>query len=752
MVGSAQVRLPMDAKELSLNVVFKLNYPNSSVIGSSMVSGRLESLDPEGSDVYFKPILVLGFSRMNYEYSLIKDEIKSIHADESRASIYNSKSDCLNFVSLSDQLEFEYGASCDGSNCSLLDQLFGYLPKFMSMNVIECSSDKFVRFFFGFSNSGRIHNGFLQPFDPGNTLIAEGVWNENRNQLRFVACSILMNSSGKTSVGDCSTRLNLTIASVFSIRSRSPVFGQIWSNKSVVDVGYYDKIEIRTSNHRIQVLPGLRYEYTEIERAKRYCSGNNATKTKGARYPDPYSTDMKFDMVVRNDKKQNTWGVVIPIFANGHFLQQYPTLQHLGTLNDYGSLVNHTYGDFVNMSYSVILKPMNDGFEVGVKTSSKEMIYISAEGTYNTNTGLLCMVGCWSREAHGEKLFNTSAYVDCEIIIKIQFPHWTAGVMPKGTIESMRQRMDPLYFEQLSLMATSITVRQADRSIWRMDLEIAMVLISNSLACVFLGLQLLHVKNSPQVLAYVSVVMLLVLTIGHMVPLLLNFDALLSNHRRQNVFLGTGDWLEINEIVVRAITMITFLLEARLLQLTWSSRNGNGSRNDLWATEKKILYLSLPLCLFGALVALLLHPLKPSVRRLRYQRVSRWRDLKAYAGLILDAFLFPQIIFNILCGSKENALALPYYFGTTVVRLLPHAYDLFRAHSSALKLDLWYIYANPRMNFYSTSWDIVICCCGLLFAVVIYLQQRFGGGCVLPLRLRERYPYEKVPIAVADSK
>ena len=77
-----------------------------------------------------------------------------------------------------------------------------------------------------------------------------------------------------------------------------------------------------------------------------------------------------------------------------------------------------------------------------------------------------------------------------------------------------------------------------------------MVLVSNTLVCVFVGLQLLHEKKHPDVLPYISVVMLAVITLGHMIPLILNFEALfMANHSVQNTFLGSGGWLEVNEVV-----------------------------------------------------------------------------------------------------------------------------------------------------------------------------------------------------------
>lgn len=221
-----------------------------------------------------------------------------------------------------------------------------------------------------------------------------------------------------------------------------------------------------------------------------------------------------------------------------------------------------------------------------------------------------------------------------------------------------------------------------------------------------------------------------------------------------NVYLGRDGWLEVNEVLVRVITMLAFLLEFRLLQLAWSARS-NESLKCSWVSDTKVLYLSLPIYIAGGLIAWLVHRSRiPHPQqwykghRLGHQSLSMWGDLKSYGGLVLDGFLFPQILFNLFSDAKEKALSPWFYLGTTFVRLLPHAYDLYRSHSSTWSFH--YIYANPRMDFYSTTWDIVISAGGLLFACVIYLQQRYGGRCFVPSRFMQGSSYEKVPVAVTE--
>ncbi|KAL0398592.1 UNVERIFIED_CONTAM: hypothetical protein Sradi_2202500 [Sesamum radiatum] len=154
----------------------------------------------------------------------------------------------------------------------------------------------------------------------------------------------------------------------------------------------------------------------------------------------------------------------------------------------------------------------------------------------------------------------------------------------------------------------------------------------------------------------------------------------------------------------------------------------------------------------GGLIAWFLHlsrkaDHRPGIHHRGDKQQSFWGDLKSYAGLTLDGFLLPQVLFNIFSDSKEKALAPSFYVGITFVRLLPHAYDLYRSHIPTWSFN--YIYANPRLDYYSTTWDIIISVGGLLFAFFIYLQQQYGGRSLVPRRFRQRSTYEKVPVASA---
>ncbi|ONK68730.1 uncharacterized protein A4U43_C05F15300 [Asparagus officinalis] len=240
--------------------------------------------------------------------------------------------------------------------------------------------------------------------------------------------------------------------------------------------------------------------------------------------------------------------------------------------------------------------------------------------------------------------------------------------------------------------------------------------------------------------------MLAILTLGHMIPLVLNFEALFSrNHNQQNVLFRSGGWLQVNEVLVRVITMVAFLLLFYLLRVAWSSRSADEDKKGLWVAERKTLLFCLPLYAVGGLIALLVHLSSAGVLEKTHHH-SLWEDLLSYAGLILDNFLLPQFILNMFWNSKDKSLAPSFYVGTSFVRALPHVYDAYRAHHYIPHLSLSYIYASRDGDLYSSAWDIIIPCEVVVLVVIIYLQQRFGGASILPQRIKESGGYEMVPV------
>ncbi|XP_058776683.1 uncharacterized protein LOC131651012 [Vicia villosa] len=758
---------------LNLEAVFKLNSVFNSSNITNLVSGSLESLSSEkgDNDRYFEPISLMIFPKANYSYSLDTKEVENDFSFDSDDDDDNDDEEglSLNFDSLSfcsyplssaiTTLQLEYTHECSSSkNCTpVISGSSDQLPSHMSLKGIECSSSHTkkhkVRVLAEFSNSLDYYwNKNNHSLNTKTMLIGEGWWEEKKNMLYIVLCRFIggrkSSSLNGTQVGDCSTRLRLRFPSIWSINSTSSIVGQIWSNKSASDPNYFKMITFRNDHNYRVGGKDLKYEYSKLDIVKQSCSTNKVVAIQGKRYPDAYSYDMKFDMSVRESKKKVAWGSSSPLFVDDDSYESDLSLSSSGS--DAG-ILNNNNGSLFNISYRISLYAMSSSpFE---RNSLFNMSYysmkISAEGIYDSRNGTLCMVGC--RDLVSNEGTPTSHSLDCEVLMKFQFPSLDANDRSyiKGSIESTRHKSDPLYFKSLDVSARSYNVVFARRNAWRMDMEVIMTLISTTLACVFVGLQLYHVKKHPNVLPFISIFMMSILTLGHMIPLVLNFEALLAqNPNNKSYIIGYVEkWLEVNEISVRLITMVAFLLQFRLLHLTWSSRKTNESENNLWIAEKKASYVTFPLYAAGLLIALLLKLKnnRNSVTSMYRQHVSSWENIKSYGGFVLDGFLVPQVILNLFSNTKENALSSPFYFGTTFVRLLPHAYDLYRTRNYGDQDSYSYFYADPSEDFYSTSWDIFIPLACILLAIIIYLQQHFGAQCFLPRRFKGSKGYAKVP-------
>ncbi|XP_047165370.1 uncharacterized protein LOC124834665 [Vigna umbellata] len=758
---------------LNVNAVFKLNDVFNVSNITTLVTGSLENLSSEkGDDSYFEPISVLMLPNEKYNYTLDSAEVVNefsdgSDADQGLALNLDSLSFCKYPISSElGRLQLEYSRECHASkNCSISGSS-DKLPSLMSLTTIGCSlttKKHRLRVLVEFPDIS--YYVINQSFDPKTVLVGEGWWDEKNNMLCVVACHIMGKSSSLvgTHVGDCSVRLRLRFPSIWSIRNTSSIVGQIWSNKSGSDSGYFKMVTFRNDEGRGVGVPGLKYEFSRLETVNKSCPRpTHKPNEKTKRYPEAYSYSMRFDMSVKESMKRVGWGYSEPIAVDDE-ISEFSQYRSSGFISFSDEVPDETIdinnGSLFNMSYGISLSVLHPSKSVDknyVFNFSSERVKIIAEGVYDAGAGTLCMVGCRELNPISKSETPVAHSADCDILLKIQFPPLDSSDRSyiKGSIESRRKESDSLYFKRLDVSAVPNYRETARRKIWRMDMEVVMALISKTLACVFVGLQLYKVKREPNVFPFISLIMMSILTLGHMVPLVLNFEALLTpNPNNRRLIFGNNPWLEVNEISVRLVTMVAFLLQFRLLYLTWSARKSGESKNSQWIAERNTGIVTLLLYAAGLLVAFMLklkkNGDKDSVYIPMYNQPSPWENIKSYGGLVLDGFLLPQIILNLFLNTRVNVLSSSFYFGTTFVRLLPHAYDLYRTHTDDHLDNGSYYYADPSEDFYSTAWDIAIPLGGFFFAVIIYLQQRFGAHYILPQRFKR--VYQKVPV-VTDSE
>ncbi|KAJ8774190.1 hypothetical protein K2173_009621 [Erythroxylum novogranatense] len=753
MVGSGTT-VPEEGKPRVLEALVKITDVHSSASITSLVRGNITSLSASDSESYFEPISLLIFHKTNYKYT----EVSKIF-DHACAGGDDVPANMLLRLPLGTHIcsllyrsfnvfQLEYPSDCNShQKCNPLGGAIGYLPPAMSLRPLQCSEDKqSLRILLEFPNSS--YANYYLPFNPNITWIAEGSWDSKKNQLCAVACRINTSDSYTSShIGDCSMRLSLRFPAFWSIKNTRSIVGQIWSNKTVGDSGYFGKIKLSYKNDGIEI-PGLKYNYTVIDKAKASCKTDNPSGNTQKRYPEITTGDLELDMSVRDSKgKQLGWGRSRLLFVGNKFQSRNYVMSSSTSSPSPPSKIRDSTPQ--NISYNIYMS-----LSSSTKGSAKT-IEISAEGIYDAETGRMCLVGCKNLDLNN--LTQGSDSMDCEILINLQFPLEDSNDRVKGHIESKRTKSDPLFFETLSLSAVSFSSRYAENDIWRMDFEVILALVSNTLVCLFTVYQIMYAKKHHSLSSSISLLMLVVLTLGHLIPLVLNFEALFvkKSSRRIRIY-GTGAWLEQNEVIVRTITMVAFLLLFRLLLVVWSAKFADENQKASWNAEKKTMYVSLPLYIAGGLIAVFVSWRNSNLGGVQmnsssYSRHQQalWMGLRSYAGLLLDGFLFPQILLNIFQDSAASSLSQFFYIGNTIVRLAPHAYDLYRAHNCVDEFEWSYTYANPATDYFSTAWDVVIPLVAMLLAAIIYLQQCFGGRFLLPRRLKQTGAYDKIP-SVSD--
>jgi hypothetical protein len=733
------------------DVVLRLRLPHPSNLSRPFVTGSVAGAD-------FRPIALVAYAEDGYAYG--EAEAAScpappVPARAVRQVLGAGHRTCHRFRALlrsSYNLEYRSNEH-DGASSS-----FPLRPRhgIMYVNQIRCAAGGAVRAYMVFYANQSVASPYTysnytavgrRTFVVGDeALVADGLWDPSRTQLCLRACRVASSGSGRAradlQVRECGIGVRFWFPAVWSIRDRSVVTGTIW-NTSEGDTAGVISVS-RTGSYR-GILSGISYNYTLVEEAKRHYDSIPAlSKERRGRFPGNYSyRDFNFQFFLEKQVLPGyAWAVTI-----GSALVEGDELMADSAFSLHGAAELNKQR-LLNVSY---------GFEYQVASvkhanfSPPEMPprlqRISAEGVYDIETGSLCLVAC--------QVGNGSS--DCDVLVTFQFApvNSVEGERGVGTMKSLRKRSDPLFFEAVDFVSYGMTAQEIVQSSSRMDMESVMLVVSMALSCAFTALQLRHVSKHPEALPATSVTMLVVLALGYVIPLVLNLeDRYTDSRRRYMLQLTSAGSLDLNEFMLRASTMLALVLQLRLLQLALSRRSTGQAGSTIW--------ICLPLYVLGAVVVWIVHTSDghhhgPRATALSVSAPSGPAlvdDLAAYAGLVLDGFLLPQVVSNAFSGSRVRALSPWFYAGGTVIRAAPHAYDVFRKHSYVPSWNATtYVYASPRDDLYGVAWDIAIPCGAMLLAALLFLQQRLGGAflCRLKSRRSGSGEYEMVSTSTTIS-
>ena len=518
--------------------------------------------------------------------------------------------------------------------------------------------------------------------------------------------------------------------------------GHIESLRKPTDPNYFKRITFKyvtsdlylTSRHRLNQ---TEYVYTKVKTAKGLCPLNQRSPLFSRTYPSGVnSLDLLRDLQFFNLKDAHSKSQA----------GQNPSVSFtLFTFGDGFTRDMHVNGtDLVNVSYFI------DGYRLGKSQALDTSI--AAEGIYDLRTGKLCLIGCRTLDPANElkdlQLLEGDDHKDkdCQVFFTVQVPpvDSTSKVL-KFNVKSLRLPTDPLHFKPQTFSAS---VGMQEWVWWRANPDILMSVAMLSLTVVFTILQLAYSNCYPKSLPYISTSMVVLLSLAHMIHLVLNFDALFQDFTQlsYNRFKAGGS-PEMNEVLVRLTTMAAMLLQFRLLQLVWEARMKSRAAGDLAPTvqERRVLFTVVPVYIVGGVMAILLHVIHPL--RLRPKN-GLWWDMTVYGGVVQDFHLFPQVVGNVLWGAKRQApLSKHFYLGMALVRSLPHLYDLYRRlHHTPYSGPGVSMYDHLEWDLYAIASDVLISSVILLLAILVFMQQQWGGRCLLPWQSRSSFEYEKVDI------
>ncbi|CAO2198108.1 unnamed protein product [Urochloa humidicola] len=643
----------------------------------------------------------------------------------------------------------------------------------MHVGQVQCDEDGGVRAYAAFSNDTSeewrlrmepSRGAPRPPFVVGDeVVVAEGRWDPARRMLCLRACSVVRSETSVVVVDkECGVGMSFWFPGVWTIRDRSAVAGVLWdTSRAAGTAGSTDgsdgAISVSSTSvhtHRSD-FSAVKYNYndTMVEEAKkRYLASELSTPSKkisGSFRPPNYTTyqDLEFRFYDTRD-----WGrgEAYPVTIGSTIVYGDQLVADDSFSRDAVVDMKMKKQELLNVSYDInmrrVIRPkkqmrQDQNGSYSIKVEERKM---TAEGVFDPKTGIRCMVAC---QEH-----NTSV-TDCQILITVHFASLDAAAQMghgRGAISSLRSKTtDPLFFEKIKIRLFGVYRQQAFESVSRMDLESIMLVVSTMLPCVFTVMQILHVKRRPEAAAATPITMLVVLALGYVAPLVLSSEALFLSRRSMYMPFPFESYVpyELSQAMMRAPTLIALLLLLRLIQLAWSARKkttgADGSKAEAVAAtaaaERRALWLCVPLYLIGGVLTVIVHVVNArraaagdasSVTvRLDPEPTTLWEDLVSSAGVALDAFLLPQVAMNVLVSASgvagfTAALSPWFYAGGTVVRAMPHVYDVIRARGYVPSIRPSYIYASPRYDRFGVVWDVVVPCAAALLAVLLFLQQR----------------------------
>ncbi|KAI3986331.1 hypothetical protein MKX01_002176 [Papaver californicum] len=633
------------------------------------------------------------------------------------------------------------------------------------------------------------------------TLRAEGVWNSSSGQLCMIGC---LGPEGNDP-NICNSRICLYIPLTFSISRQNIIFGTISSISNSTDSYFPLSFGRQMISSDLWYRFGtsfLSYKYSKINSASAFLDRSEpfdfraVIKKSFLSYPaledgitflnslSRLSEDLALQVTAFDDTS-----------ANSHQTRTFIQVEILSLGSSFGRYWSNVSSVDREVPYHAQAESTETQLLLNVSAQLslsgepyRNISMMSLEGLYDSRVGKMYLIGCRYVHASWKILFDSSDLedgLDCLIEVKLEYPpktaRWLINPTAKISISSQRTEDDPLYFSPVNLQTIPILYRrQREDILSRRGVEGILRILTLSLAITCILCQLFYIRDKADLIPFMSLVMLGVQGLGYSLPLITGAEALFKRMSSENDETASYDleksqWFHIVDYTVKLLVLAAFLLTLRLGQKVWKSRIRLLTHTPLEPgrvpSDKRVLFVSLVIHTAGFILVLIFHAVNSGSRPTQsgrfmdpngktYQQREWEIKLEEYVGLIQDFFLLPQIIGNLLWQSHCKPLRKLYYFGITLVRLLPHVYDYTRAPVFNPYFSEEYEFVNPSLDFYSRFGDIAIPVTAIVLAVVVFIQQRWSyqkiadtvnrGGCkILPSGSRV---YERLPSKSSEAE
>ncbi|KAJ7962915.1 DUF2921 family protein [Quillaja saponaria] len=769
--GSSYDQPPLSEDD---RILLVLRYPITFTLTNRMIHGELRSLNSKSNPKYFDMVQIssqLGKSA-NYEFgskSVVSRACDPYPYPDSSTNggidIYKG----LRFCEILDETTREQAFTVVPNwRCNNTDEFCRKLGPFVSDEEIKDSDGGFRDVKIYMQNVKCEQATARGDLGMSNmTLAAEGIWKSSSGQLCMVGCLGFVDAEGSS----CNSRICLYMATSFSIKQRSIIFGRF---SPVINSSAYFPLSFEKLVEPSQLWNYFKssrpnYSYSKLDSAGTILEKNEpfsfGTVIKKSLLVFPkledaeayevslslLSEDLSFHVSGHPDPMPNTpaptvyiWMEILsvgPLF--GSYYAQNASILEEDT--PYHTKAEYTEKQLlVNVSAQLSLS--------GKAYTNLSMLFL--EGLYDPHVGKMYLVGCRDVRASWKVLFDSQdleAGLDCLIEVVVSYPpttaRWLVNPTARISITSQRTEDDPLHFKTIRLQTFPLTYRkQREDILSRRGFEGILRILTLSLAIGSISSQLFYIKYNADFLPYISLVMLGVQALGYSVPLVTGAEALFKrmaheSYDESSYNLENSQWIHIIDYSVKLLVMVSLLLTLRLCQKVWKSRTRLLTRAPLEPhrvpSDKRVLLSTFTIHVIGYVIVLIIHSARASQRPLQTNKYSHFREdsnthwyweteLEEYVGLVQDFFLFPQIIGNFVWQIDCKPLRKLYFIGITVVRLLPHVYDYIRAPVQNPYVTENYEFVNPSFDFYSKFGDIAIPVTAIILALTVYLQQRWS--------------------------